>query len=205
MSGRLLAYLHVAVTQRALQSDLKKGLSGLEVIAVGRVGDFERLLKEGTDAVLALPAVLSAYNLSPSLQGQRDGSSEERYALVAVGSPPVPSQVGTVGAINLLGRDGTNGFVKNLVGASPKIERVSKFEDLLPLLQMQRADAVLLPARLFPELKSASKLALFAHELAKGVGLPAGASVTRAGTELLHAVSRMPADVAKLLGVDQWR
>jgi hypothetical protein len=205
MSSRLLAYLHVAIKQRALQSDLEHALPGVEVIAVGRVSDFERLLKERVDAVLALPVVLAAYTLSPSLQGQRGGWSEERYALVAVGSPPEPSRVATVGALDLLGRNGTNGFVRNLVGALPKVERVSKFEDLLPLLQMQRADAVLLPSRLFPELKSASKLALFAQELAKGVGLPAAASVTRVGTELVHAVSRMPVPVAKLLGVDQWR
>src|SRR5690242_18609706 len=100
MSGRLLAYLHVAIKQRALQSDLEGALPGVEVIAVGRVGDFERLLKEGVDAVLALPVVLAAYNLSPSLQGQRGGSSEERYALVAVGSTPDPSRVATVGALN---------------------------------------------------------------------------------------------------------
>jgi hypothetical protein len=205
VSGRLLAYLHVAIKQRALQSDLEQALPGADVIAVGRVGDFERLLKEGVDAVLALPVVLAAYSLSPSLQGQRAGSGEERYALVGVGAPPEPSRVETVGALNLLGRDGTTSFVNNLVGASPKIERVSKFEDLLPLLQMERVDAVLLPARLFPELRSASKLDLFEYDLAKGVGLPAAASVTPVGAELIRAVSSMPARVAKLLGVDQWR
>jgi len=204
MSGRLLVYLHVAIKQRALQSELESTLPGAEVIAVGRIGDFERLLKERVDAVLALPVVLSAYKLSAGLQGRRAGSDEERYVLVGVGSPPVASRVTTVGALDLLGREGTNAFVKGLLGASPKVERVTKFEDLLPLLQMQRADSVLLPARLFPELGSASKLALKAQEISKGVGLPAAASLTQNGPDLLRAIGRMRANVAKLVGVDQW-
>src|SRR3954462_6321375 len=105
MTNRLLAYLHVAIKQRALQSDLEQALPGVEVIAVGRVGDFERLLTGGVDAVLALPVVLAAYTLSPSLQGQHGGSPEERYALVGVGSLPDPSRVATVGALDLLGRE----------------------------------------------------------------------------------------------------
>jgi hypothetical protein len=204
MSGRLLVYLHVAIKQRALQSDLESALPGVQVTAVGRIGDFERLLKERVDAVLALPVVLLAHKLSPGLQGRRNGSSEERFVLVGVGSPPVASRVATVGALDLLGREGTNAFVRTLLGASPKVERVTKFEDLLPLLQMRRVDAVLLPARLFPDLSGASRLSLVAQEVQKGVGLPAAASLTPNGPELLRAISRMRTNVAKLFGVDQW-
>jgi len=57
-----------------------------------------------------------------------------------------------------LGRDGTNAFVRGLVGSNVKVERVAKVEDLLPLLQMQRADAVILPSRMFSEIKSTSSL-----------------------------------------------
>lgn len=202
---RLLVFLHVAIKQRALQSELQSALPGIDVTAVGRVGDFERLLRDGTDAALALPFVLSFYKLAPGLQGQRGGSSEEHYSLVGVGAAPDPARVGTVGALDLLGREGTNAFVKALVGGSPKVERVSKVEDLLPLLQLQRADAVLLPSRLHRELTSASKLALVARELPKGVGLPAAASTSSSGTQVLSALSRIPVQVSNILGVDLWR
>jgi len=202
---KLLVYLHLAVKQRALQNDLQGALPGHDVNAVGRIGDFERLLADGVDAVLALPVVLGAYRLSPALQGQRGGSSEEHYSLVGVGSPPEPAKVQSVGALNLLGRDGTNNFVKSLLGVTPKIERVSKVEDLLPLLQMQLVEGILLPGRLFAELRSASKLALAPRELAKPVGLPAVATVTPGGAQLVQAVGKLPANVAKLVGVDSWR
>jgi hypothetical protein len=202
---RLLVFLHVAVKQRALQTELQSALAGVEVNAVGRIGDWERSLKAGPDSALALPPVLAAYKLSAKLKGQRGGSTEEHYSLVGVGTVPDPANVASVGALDLLGRDGTNGFVKNLLGASPKVERVSKVEDLLPLLQMQRADAVLLPSRLFWEIKSASKLALVAKELPKTVGLPAAASMTPAGAQILVALASISANVMKTLGVDSWR
>jgi hypothetical protein len=205
LSGKLLVFLHVAVKQRALQSELQGALGGLEVTTVGRVGDFERGLKEGVDAVLSLPAVLSAFKLSAKLRGARGGSTEEKYSLVGTSGEPVPSQVGAVGALDLLGRDGTNSFVKELLGATPRIERVSKVEDLLPLLQMQRVDAVLLPSRLFNEIKSASKLTLVQKELGKSVGLPAVATVKSSGDAIVSAIAKMPAPVSKKLGVDSWR
>lgn len=204
-NAKLLVFLHVAIKQRALQSELQSAMPGIDVTAVGRVGDWERALKEGADAVVALPLVLSAYKLTPKLRGQRAGATDEPYSLIGVGVPPEPSKVATVGALDLLGREGTNSFVKNLVGASPKVERVSKVEDLLPLLQMQRADAILLPTRLFYEIKTASKLALVAKDLGKSVGLPAGATVTAQGTQVLSALAKISTNASKTLGVDSWR
>ncbi|HEY5959973.1 MAG TPA: hypothetical protein VIV60_25645, partial [Polyangiaceae bacterium] len=185
--GKLLVFLHVAVKQRALQGALQSALSGIEVTAVGRVGDFERGLKDGADAVLAIPPVLSAFKLNAKLRGTHAGSPDEKYSLVGVGAEPDASKIASVGALDLLGRDGTNGFVKGLLGASPRVERVSKVEDLLPLLQMQRVDAILLPTRLFAEVKTASKLVLVNKELSKTIGLPAVAAVTPSGEAIVSA------------------
>ena len=89
--GKLLVYLHVAVKQRAFQSLLGAGLSGVAITAVGRVADFERALQDAPDGVLTLPVVLAAQNLTPALRGKAHGSFEERYALVGTGAPPEPN------------------------------------------------------------------------------------------------------------------
>lgn len=204
-SPRLLVFLHVAVKQRALQSALQSGLSGIDVTAVGRIGDFERSLKDGTDAVLAVPPVLAAFKLNARLRGVRGGAPEEKYSLVGVGAEPVADKVSVLGALDLLGRDGTNGFVRGLLGSMPRVERVSKVEDLLPLLQMQRVDAILIPSRLLVEIKAASKLSLVQTELGKTVGLPAVAALTAAGEAVAASVGKMPAAVARTLGVESWR
>ena len=204
-ASKLLVFLHVALKQRALESELQAALPGLEVRAVGRLGDFERGLEDGQDAVLSLPALLSSHGLSGKLQGMRAGSPEERYSLVGAGGVPDPARVAAVGALDLLGRDGTNAFVQGLLGTKPKVERVTKFEDLLPLIQMQKVDAILLPTRLLPDLQSASRLTLNQRELAKLVKLPAVASAGAGGADVLAAIARLPAKVSRTLGVDEWR
>jgi hypothetical protein len=203
--AKLLVYLHVAVKQRAFQSLLGAGLPGVVTTAVGRVGDFERGLKDAPDAVLSLPVVLGANQLSPALRGFSRGSSEERYALVGAGSAPEAGKVASVGALDLLGRDGTNRFVRSMVNQRARVERVTKIEDLLPLLQMQRVDAVLLPSRLVGELRTASRLTLVERELEQTVGLPAVANTGPAGAAVLTAIGKMPKDVSKLMGVEEWR
>jgi hypothetical protein len=204
--ARLLVYLHIAVKQRAFQSLLQAGLPGVTTTTVGRIGDFERVLQQGQDAVLTLPAVLSAQRLSPGLQGRRGGSAEEAYSLVGNGAPPDPQRVERVGTLDLLGREGTDAFVRRVVGnGRVRTERVTKVEDLLPLLQLQRVDAVVLPSRLFAELKGTSRLPLVQRELEVKVALPAAASVGPAGAQVLTAISKLPRDASQLLGVDEWR
>jgi hypothetical protein len=204
-SPKLLVFLHVAIKQRAFQSMLEAALPGIQVMAVGRVGDFERSLKQGQDALLSLPVVLSAQGLTPSLKGYRQGSPDEKYALIAVNAAPDPARLKAVGALDLLGRDGTTTFVHGLLGARPKIERVTKVEDLLPLLQMQRVDAVLVPARLVPEIQSTSRLNLVPRELTTKVGLPAVAKTGAQAAAVLRGIGKLPAATSRSLGVDEWR
>ena len=202
---RLLVFVHVAVKQRALQALLKEALPGLSVTTVGRVADFDRALADGQDAVMTLPAVLQAHGLSPKLRGYRNGSPDETYALVGADVAPDPASVTTVGAVDLVGREGTNAFVHALVGSQPKVERVTKVEDLLPLLQMQRADAVLLPSRLFADLKSTSALNLVQRELAGKVGILAVASVGDGGGQVVTEVGKLSGNAAMAFGVESWK
>lgn len=202
---KLLVFVHVSVKQRALQGALQKELAGIDVTAVGRIGDFERSLKDGVDAALALPVVLAAHGLSPKLHGQRKGATVETYALVGVDTPPQPTSVSTVGVLDILGREGTTKFVHRVIGGQPKIERVTKVEDLLPLLQMQRADAIMLPQRLFANVRGSSRLNLAQSELPTKVELPAVAAVGAAGPLVIAAVAKLSSSISKELGVDEWR
>src|SRR5260221_7758291 len=202
---KLLVYLHVTVKQRAFQSLLQTALPGITTTAVGRIADFDRALGAGQDAVLTLPIVLSAQGLTSGVRGYFQGASEERYAMVGSGSAPDPTKVAAVGALDVLGREGTTSFIHRLLKSQARIERVTKIEDLLPLLQMQRVDGVVTPARLVPKLQATSRLSLSPRELEEKVGLAAAASVGPAGAAVLKSIGKMPAQVSKMLGVDEWR
>jgi hypothetical protein len=70
---------------------------------------------------------------------------------------------------------------------------------------MQRVDAILLAARFVTELKKASRLTLFQRDLATKVELPAAATLTAGGPQILGALSRLPARLSAAMGVDEWR
>ncbi len=202
---KVLVFLHVALKQRAFEHELRTSLPNLDVKAVGRVADFERALDEGQDAVLCSPLLLSAHRLPAKLQGHLGGSPDEGYSLVGAGAAPAPNRVATIGALDLLGREATNGFVHGLLGARPRVERVTKLEDLLPLLQMQKVDGILLPTRLLPDVQAGSRLELAPHPLPSRVKLPALAAVGPGGAEAVAAVARAPLKISRTLGVDEWR
>jgi hypothetical protein len=198
-------FLHVALKQRIFQAELQAALEAIAVTTVGRTTDFDRGLWDGQDAVLTLPIVLAARGLAVTAQGFRKGAAEEPYVLAGVETPPDPTKVETVGVLDLLGRDGTNTFVVGLLGRQPKVERVTKVEDLLALMQIQRVDAIILPARLLAEVRAPSRLNLVARDLPRGVGLPAISSVGPGGPEIVQAIRRLPARMAGARGVTEWR
>ena len=205
LSARMLVFLHLPLTQRGLQSLLTSALPGVKVTTVGRVADFERSLSQGQDVVLTLPIVLSANGLSPALRGHRGGRGDEAYAVVGLNSAPDPQRIKVIGALDLLGRAGTNAFVEGLLGRLPKVERVTKVEDLLALLQMQRADAILLPERLIGDLRQVSRLNLVQTTLSRRVQLPAATSTGPGGAEVLSLLKTLKGEVSRVLGVDDWR
>jgi hypothetical protein len=104
----------------------------------------------------------------------------------------------------MLDRAGTNALVRDLLGKEVKVERVTKVEDLLPLLQLSRADAVLLPTRLFADIKATSSLNLELRELPARLGLPAIAGVGPGASDAVRDTAKLAGKAAQLLGVDSW-
>jgi hypothetical protein len=202
---RLLVFLHLAIKQRALETMLQASLRGITVSAVGRVADLDRALEASPDALLTLPVVLESHGLRAALQGHHQGARDEAYSLVGAGVAPEPAQTASVGALDLLGRERTTAFVHKLVGGQPRVERATKVEDLMPLLQMQRVEAILLPSRLFSEIQSSSRLNLVQRELPDRVGLPGLATLGPGGPLVLSAIGKLPSDAALTMGVDEWR
>jgi hypothetical protein len=188
----------------SFQKLLAQALPGTQVVAFGRHRDFETALADGPDGVLTLEPILRAKQLRPSVLGNNTTGSTERYALISVGQAVDPAAVTSVGAVDILGRQGMREFVASLLGASPKIESVTKVEDLLPLLQIASVDAVLAPERLVRSLQAKSKLDLHATRAPGAVGLPALSVMTAAGAVLARDIKRLGPQVSEEMGVTRW-
>ena len=202
----LYVFLHTQTNAQVLEDMMEQGLPGVSVRVFSRAKDFESSVRQRPDAVLSLPPVLQAQNYPVHIQGQRGGSASEPYVLVS-STKISPAQVRTVGAVDLLGRSRMPAFIGKLLGGnSPNVTPVTKIADLLPLLQFDKVDAVILPERSVAWLKSRTRVELHVTSLPSGqVGLPAISFLSPAGNRLKELIPKLGPAVRAEIGVDTWR
>jgi hypothetical protein len=123
---------------------------------------------------------------------------------VGSGAPPRRDSVRKLGALDFLGHKGMKAFILQLLGSSPSVKRVTKFEDLLPLLQLDMADAILVPKRLVPALATRTELKLETTDVGS-LSLPAVVALSAKGNAVLESVKGMPKALCVEMGVDVWR
>jgi hypothetical protein len=205
LGQKIYVYLPSNVRPPMLQRVLAAALPGAEVMVFRHLRDFETSVEEAPPdfIISARPFVDRCDRWKPVLQGFAAERAEEPYVLVSVGRAVDPADIPDlgIGVVDLLGKKGMPVLVARLLGTTAP-------EDLLPLLELGFAGAVLMPARAVPSLREKSALDLRVTELkAASVGLPAvgvaaGAPVS---TEMERRLMGLPPAVKALLGVDDWR
>jgi hypothetical protein len=205
--GTLYVYLPLDVSPRVLEKGLGASLPGVTITVFGRFKDFEKAVeRDHPDAVMSLRPVLEIRKMKPALQASAAGKPSETYVAMTAGDV-VELNGKSIGAVDLMGRKETTMFFGRLLALSdPKFTCVTKTEDLLPLLQFQTADVVLLPKRSAAALKGKSSLNLKTTGLPSiEVGLPAVAALGPGGAAISDGVRKLPKDVNLIIGVDQWQ
>jgi hypothetical protein len=203
-------YLHTDTKSALLEKGLQEKLPALEVTVFGRFRDFEEAMTaRRPDAVVALGALLASQSVPLALQGLRGDNDWEPYVLLSPGQPLDGSLSGKViGVVDLLGRNGTQEFVAKLLKTPDvKLKRVTKMEDLLPLLQFSAADGVLVPSAAVKSVTERSRLPLRVRELPDAkVTLPAvGILNAKIRPLAIKQILGLDGDTNRLLGVEKWR
>jgi hypothetical protein len=202
-------FLQLDAKSAALEKMLQQQLPNLGVTVFSRYRDLEDAsVTAKPDGLVAITPVLQQRGKKPVLQGTRGGKDLESYVLVSVGTVLDGSLAGkTIGAVDVMGRDGTQSFVAGLLKANDvKVKRVAKTEDLLPLLEFSAADGILIPSAALGRLTERTRLAIKSKEVPGGpVGLPALAIFNEANKDAItKALSAMDAATKKTLGIDAW-
>jgi len=200
----LAVFLHVDVRLRYFQGLLRDVMPDVDVTAYGRFGDAIQAIEGGAHALLALRSVIEYQGLKVALSARAAGRTTEPYVLVANGREVSPKSVRRVGTLDLLGRRGTQEWVHRLLNASPDVNRVTKVEDLLPMLQLEMVDAVFIPEALAAPLREKSRLPLKATALGVEVGLPALAVLKPGGERVGPALSRVGGNLKQIMRIDGW-
>jgi hypothetical protein len=209
-SPSLYVYLPVEVKSSALEKPLRQQLPGLAVTVFGRFRDFEEAIaRQRPDAILGLQPLLSSLAIPPALQGLRGDRDWEPYVLMSeVGVDGGGPAAARVGVVDLLGRTGTQELVSSLL-SNPEVElrRVTKLEDLLPLLQFSAVGAVLVPISAAGIFSERSRMRLRVHPLTNGrVGLPAlGVLQPELRARIVAQVQALDGTTLRMLGIERWR
>ena len=209
----MYVYLQTELKARSLQKLIESEMSGLKVTVFGRVADFSKSIKKKPpDAVLALRPILEHAKLKTTMQGLRGGKGSEEYVVLSPGADFTPSLLTEkkkkIGAVDILGRKGMGPFVGKLLGIGKvKVQRVTKLEDLLPLLQFKAAIAILIPSSEVKGFKSRTEMQFneFKYPGAQ-VGLPALAVMTDgAKASFTKSFKGMSKKLLSTIKVDKWK
>jgi hypothetical protein len=206
----LHVFLQLDAKSGALEKILQQQLPTLGVTVFSRYRDLEDAgVALKPDALVAISPVLQQHGQKPTLQGTRAGKDIEPYLLVSVENVLEGGALSgkTIGAVDVMGRDGTQVFVAALLKTSDiKVKRVAKTEDLLPLLEFSAADGILIPSSALVRLTERTRLHIKSREAPGGpVGLPALAIFNDASKETVtKALLAIDAATKKILGIDAW-
>lgn len=202
-------FLQLDAKASVLEKTLQERLPRLSVTVFGRFRDFEEgMLTSHPDAILSITPVLKLAGKTATLQGRREGSGSEAYVLASVNQPLEGSLSGkSIGVVDLLGRDGTQAFLNDLLKATDvKVKRVAKVEDLLPLLEFSAADGIVLAGSTLTQLRERTRLVIKTRDLP---GPPVGLSAVAVLNPLVRDVvvksfQTLDAQTRHLLGIDSW-
>jgi hypothetical protein len=210
MAENLYVFVPTDVRAKAMQQDISSVCPNVTVTVFGRGKDFRKQVKKAPpDAILSLlPVIDRSRAFEPVMRGVQNGFTEEEYVLVSVDKALDLGQIQSkkIGVVDLLGRKPMGEFVSQLFQADIKLKRVTKQEDLLPLLTFGSVDGIFVSERLYRQIKNRSNLNLVSTSLNIKVGLVSAALAgPQAKEKIVNCLKKFNEKLNGTLGVDQWR
>lgn len=208
----LYVFFPTEVRPKILQKKFTKLCPNIDTIVFGRINDYLKQLKIAPpEAIISLPPVIEKKPEYKTLfQGQRNGSINEKYVLVSINEAIKTSNLASIkiGVIDILGRKPMTSYVSKLLGSSVKIKRVTKTEDLLPLLTFNIVQAVFISESVYKKLKQTSKQNLISTNIKIKLDMISVATKTHNNTTNLNisqCINHLDNTTNEILGVDQWK
>jgi hypothetical protein len=209
--NKLYVFVPTDVRANVLQDRLTKICGHLNITVFGRAKDFQKEIgKAPPDAFISLMTVINKNKSYTALaRGVKAGADEEEYVLVSLDEPVDITKIDKmkIGVVDILGRKPMKKFVSELFNKEVKIKRVTKQEDLLPLLSFGAVKAIFISQSLYENIKSKSKLNLVPTSVNIKLGLVSVAlgSDPDAKEQFENCISKFDQSLNGTLGVDQWK
>ena len=209
---KLYVFYPTTARPQTVQETLQEFFSGISVTVFGRYNDFsEKMATDPPDAVITKPVFIEQHgDYSITLSGIRNGKSEETYVLLSIKDAIAPKAVNAemvIGVIDVLGKAGMESFVNNLLSARPRLKRVTKVEDLLPLLTFNMAAGILIEDVFVKYFKTTSHLEFGITPISgsKGGIIALGLKKGAKADKTVGALKKADKKICALFEVDEWR
>lgn len=192
---------------------MANAMQGVSITVFGRYNDFITKIKtEPPDAVITKTVLIKDQlsNYEVSLNGVRNGKTEERYVVLSIDRPLSIDSISiesVIGIIDILGRAGMNSFSKQFFSVEPKLKRVSKVEDLLPLLSFNMVNGVLIEDVYVDYFKSTSQLQFSVTNLTSSNNGIVAFAIKKGGNseKSLNFLKRNDKAICALFYIDTWK
>jgi len=207
----LYVFVPTDVRANVLQEKLSNLCSDLKITVFGRAKDFRKeIVKAPPDALISLMIIISKNKTYTTFaRGLKEGVTEEEYVLVSLDEPIDVNQIEKlkVGVVDLLGRKPMKEFIGELFQKEVKIKRVTKQEDLLPLLSFGAVKAIFIPQSLYENIKRKSNLDLISTNVNIKLDLVSAAlgSSPDAKEQFANCIANFDQNLNRTLGVEQWK
>jgi hypothetical protein len=209
VADSLYVFVPTEVRANKLQQKIGSYCSGVDVTVFGRAKDFHNKVKAvpPTAILSLLPVIEHTLLFNAAIMGLRNGVNSEGYVLVSIDKTLGLDSLHNkkIGVVDLLGRKPMRVFIEQLLKTKIKLKRVTKVEDLLPLITFESVDAIFISESTFKQLKLKSKLNLVATPLNINIGLASAAlSDAIIKDQLKDCLFAFDKKLNSTLGVDQW-
>ena len=191
----------------SVEKKFSENLNGVGVRCFGSIIDFKKAVEEDTpDAVITKPQVIPFLsNYTIAMNGTVNGKTTESFFLLSTGDPLSLNSLDekNIGILDFLGRKNIKTFTTTLFDSTPKLKRVKKIADLLPLLSMNLVDGVVVSATQAIYIKSRSNLTFTEIKCRKNQEI-AALALSKENKAIIEMVKKLPADLTEMIGVDGW-
>jgi hypothetical protein len=147
---RLYVFYPSTFDCQSMQNKMDSALPDITITVFSRYDDFALKMKvEPPEAIITKPILIQEQfnNYEVILNGERNGKTEGCYVVLSIDTNFTIKSINNesiVGVVDILGRTGMKTFVRRQCSIEPKLKRVSRIGDLLPLLSLDIAAGIMI-------------------------------------------------------------
>ena len=208
MGQKLYIFIPTEYKSIDVERNFRKNYTNLSVRSFGNVRDFKKAVCVDTpDAIITKPQLVPFLNIyTVRLNATYKGNTKESFFILSVDNKIMSDNLDDkdIGILDFLGRNHLGTFTTHLFAGSPRLKRVKKIVDLVPLVTMNMVDGLVVSASQVVYIKDRSNISFHKIKCRSDQGI-AVLALFNDNNGIVNMVKEFPIELALMIGVDGWK